>query len=70
MLNKTAKINKWWEKWDKASHLLKRLEQVAARDRQSDIYMVHNEKRLILGLVGEARQAVCYKQQHGHLRFL
>lgn len=47
---------------NKASHLLERLEQVASRDRQSNVYMVHDEKRLLLGLVGEAGQVVCYEQ--------
>lgn len=55
---------------NKTPHLLERLEQVATRDRQSNIYMVHDEKRLVLGLVGEAGQAVCYKQQHVHFYFL
>lgn len=54
----------------KKTHLLKRLKQVTTRDRQRNIYMVHDEKRLVLGLIGETGQAVCYKQQHVHLCFL
>lgn len=54
----------------KMTHLLKRLEQVATRDGQCDIYVVHDEKRLVLGLIGETGQAVCYKHQHVHLCFL
>lgn len=54
----------------KKPHLLKRLKQIATRHRQCNIYMVHDEKRLVLGLIGETGQAVCYKQQHVHLCFL
>lgn len=51
-------------------YLIERLEQVATRHRQSNVDVVHDEKRLILGLVREAGQVVCYKQQHVHLCFL
>lgn len=57
-------------KLNKASHLLERLEQIATRDRQSNVYMVHDEKRFLLGLVWETGQVVCYEQQPVHLCFL
>lgn len=47
--------------WTKSSHLFKRLQQVAPRDRQSDVHVVHDEKRLILRLVWEAGQVVRHK---------
>lgn len=52
------------------SYLSEGLQQVAARNRQSDVYMVHNEERLLLALVWKTGKVVCYKQQHVHLRFL
>lgn len=52
------------------SYLFERLKQVATRDRQSDVYMVHDEKWLLLGLVRKARQVVCYEEQHVYLCFL
>lgn len=52
------------------THLFKSLQQVAARHRQSDVYVVHYEERLFLALVWEAGKVVCDKQQHVDLRFL
>lgn len=52
------------------SYLFKGLQQVAARHRQGDVYVVHYEERLFLALVWETGKVVCYKQQHVYLRFL
>lgn len=40
------------------------MQQVAARNRQGDVYVVHDEERLLLALVWETGEVVCYKQQH------
>lgn len=45
-------------------YLFEGLQQVAARDRQSDVYVVHDEERLLLALVWETSKVVCDKQQH------
>lgn len=60
----------YFRRADKFAHLLERLEQVAASDRQHNIYMVHDEERLLLSLVREAGQVVRHKQQHVHFCFL
>lgn len=52
------------------SYLFEGLQQVAARHGQSDVYVVHDEKRLLLALVWEIGQVVCYKQQHVYIRLL
>ena len=51
-------------------YLFEGLEQVAARHRQGDVYVVHDEERLLLALVWEIGEVVCYKQQHVHFGFL
>lgn len=55
---------------DGAPHLFEGLEQVAAGDGQSDVDVMHDEQRLLLGLVGEVGQAVGYEQQQVYLRLL
>lgn len=52
------------------AYLFEGLQQVAARDRQGDVYVVHNEERLLLALVWEAGEVVRYKQQHVYFRLL
>lgn len=52
------------------SYLFEGLQQVAARNRQGDVYVVHDEERLLLALVGETGEVVCDKQQHVHFRLL
>lgn len=52
------------------SYLFEGLQQVAARNRQGDVYVVHDEERLLLALVGETGQVICYKQQHVYFRLL
>lgn len=52
------------------SYLSKGLQEVAARNRKGDVYVVHNEERLLLALVWKTGEVVCYKQQHVYLRFL
>lgn len=49
-------------------NLFEGLQQVAAGHRQGDVYVVHNEERLLLALVWETGEVVCYKQQHVHFR--
>lgn len=51
-------------------YLFEGLQQVAARNRQSDVYVVHDEERLLLALVWETGKVVCYKQQHVYFRLL
>lgn len=51
-------------------YLFEGLQQVAARNRQGDVYVVHDEERLLLALVWETSEVVCYKQQHVHFRLL
>ncbi len=52
------------------SYLFEGLQQVAARNRQGDVYVVHDEERLFLALVWETGEVVCYKQQHVYFRLL
>lgn len=52
------------------SYLFEGLQQVAARNRQGDVYVVHNEERLFLALVWETGKVVRYKQQHVYFRLL
>lgn len=52
------------------SYLFEGLQQVAARNRQGDVYVVHDEERLLLALVRETCEVVCDKQQHVDLRLL
>lgn len=51
-------------------YLFEGLQQVAARNRQGDVYVVHDEERLLLALVWETGEVVCYKQQHVYFRLL
>lgn len=51
-------------------YLFKRLQQVAARDRQGDVNVVHDEEGLLLALVWETSKVVCDKQQHVDFRLL
>lgn len=51
-------------------HLFKGLQQVAARDGQGDVYMVHDEERLLLALVWKTSKVVCDKQEHVYVRLL
>lgn len=51
-------------------HLFKGLQQVAARDGQGDVYMVHDEERLLLALVWKTSKVVCDKQEHVYIRLL
>ena len=52
------------------SHLLEGLQQVATRDGECDVHVVHDEQRLLLALVGEIRQVVRDEQQQINLRLL
>lgn len=52
------------------SHLFKGLQQVTARDGQGDVYVVHDEERLLLALVWKTSKVVCDKQQHVDVRLL
>lgn len=52
------------------THLFKSLQQVAARHREGDVYVVHYEEWLFLALVWETCEVVCDEQQHVDLRFL
>lgn len=52
------------------SYLFEGLQQVAPRNRQGDVYVVHDEERLLLALVWETGEVVCYKQQHVYFRLL
>lgn len=67
---KDYKPNKMWIVYGDDSYLSESLQQVAARNRQSDVYVVHDEERLLLTLVWKTRQVVCYEQEHVHLRLL
>lgn len=40
------------------------MQQIAARHRQTDVYVVHDEERLLLALVWETGQVVRNEQQH------
>lgn len=40
------------------SYLSESLQQVAARNRQCDVYVVHDEERLLLALVWETGEVV------------
>lgn len=51
-------------------YLFEGLQQVAARDRKGDVYVVHDEEGLFLTLVRETGKVVCYKQQHVYFRLL
>lgn len=52
------------------TYLLEGLQQVAAGHRQGDVYVVHDEQGLLLALVGETGQVVCYVQEHVYLHLL
>lgn len=54
----------------KLTYLFKGLQQIASRNRQGDVYVVHDEERLLLALEGETGEVVCYKQQHVHISLL
>lgn len=53
-----------------STYFFKGLQQVAARNRQCDVYVVHDEERLLLALVWETSQVVGDKQQHVYFRLL
>ncbi len=55
--------------WEHA-YLFKCLQQVAAGHRQCDVYMMHDEQRLLLRLIGEVGQIISDEQQHVHLNLL
>lgn len=47
-----------------SAYLFKCLQQVAAWNRECDVYVVHDEERLLLALEWETSQVVRDKQQH------
>lgn len=51
-------------------YLFKCLQQVAAWHRECDVYMMHDEQRLLLRLIGEVGQIISDEQQHVHLNLL
>lgn len=52
------------------TYLFEGLQQIASRNRQGDVYVVHDEQRLLLALEWETGKVVRYKQQHVHISLL